>query len=83
MGRAACHLVDIRDGFFLCLHVAATRASTADGAVADTGGVLRRDGVKGSDDAHAAVLPDKPAWSKSALFLELYWRGQLRNHALA
>ena len=59
------------------------RASTADGAVADTGGIVRRGGVEGSDDAHAAVLPDKLAWSKSALFLELYWRGQLRNHVLA
>ena len=59
------------------------RASTADGAVEDTGGVVRRGGIEGSDDARAAVLPDKPAWSKSALFLELYWRGQLRNHALA
>ena len=77
------HLVDIRSGFFLCLHVAAMHASTADGAVADTGGAVRRGGVEGSDDARAVVLPDKPAWSKSALFLELYWRGQLRNHALA
>ena len=72
-----------RSGFFLCLHVAATRASTADGAVADTGGVVRRGGVEGSDDACAAMLPEKPAWSKLALFLELYWRDQLRNHALA
>ena len=32
------HLEDIRGGFFLCLHVAATRASMADGVVADTGG---------------------------------------------
>ena len=49
----------------------------------DTGGDVRRGGVEGTDDACVAVLPDKPAWSKSALFLELYWRGQLRNHALA
>ena len=55
----------------------------ADGAVADTGGTVRCGGVVGSDDAHAAVLPDKPAWSKSALFLELYWSSQLQNHALA
>ena len=54
-----------------------------DGAVADTGGVVRRDGVEGSDDARAAMLPDKPAWSKSALFLEMYWRGQMWNHVLA
>ena len=65
------------------MHVAATSASTADGAVADTGGDVRRDDVEGSDDARAIVLPDKQAWSKLALFLELYWRGQLRNHALS
>ena len=45
---------------------------TVDGAVANTGGFVRRDDINGSDDAHAAVLPDKPVWSKSALFLELY-----------
>ena len=60
-----------------------TCASTVDGAVADTGGAVRRGGIEGNDDARATVLPDKPAWSKSALFLELYWSGQLQNHALA
>ena len=65
------------------MHVAAMSASTTDGAVTNTGGVVRRGGVEGSDDARATVLLEKPAWSKSALFLALYWRGQLRNHALA
>ena len=74
--------IDICGGFFLCLHGAAMHASMADGAVAGTGGAVRRGGVEGSGDARAAVLPDKPAWSKSALFLELYWSIQPRNHTL-
>ena len=77
------HLVDICGGFLLCMHVAATSASMADGTVAVTGSDVRCSGVEGSDDARAAVPPDKLAWSKSALFLELYWSGQLWNHALA
>ena len=34
------HLIDICGDLFLCLHVAATRASMADGAVVDTGGAI-------------------------------------------
>ena len=42
---------------------------TVDGTVADTGGDVRCSGIEGSDDARAAVLPEKPGSSKSALFL--------------
>ena len=77
------HLIDIRGSFFLCLHGAATHASNVDGAVADSRGTVQHGGIEGSNNAHVAMLPDKPAWSKSGLFLELYWSGQLRNHALA
>ena len=70
------YFVNIRVSFFLCLDGAATRASTADGAIAGTRGDVRRGSVEGSDNARAAMLANKPAWSKSALFLELYWRGQ-------
>lgn len=63
-GCAGRHLVVIRaDGFFLCVHGAATRASLTHGTVVGTGGVVRR----GVVEARAVVLPAVPGWINSPL----------------
>ena len=76
-------LIDIRaTDLFLFLHGATTHALTTH-AFARTRGAVRRVVVNDIDDAHAAMLPDVPAWSNSPLLRELAWSGELLNHASA
>ena len=84
-GEAGHRLVALHaPGFCLRLHGAAggtggTPTHTGGAAIADTGGVVRC----GSDDARTGVLATVPAWSNSALLIELNWSGELLNHAPA